>query len=65
MTQTELTYLDSRTAPHNQHCKTQPPESGDESIQSERRRPVLGVLILLATALVFYAGIAALILKFR
>jgi hypothetical protein len=64
MTQSDLSCADSDIAPPSPHYTTQLIESSGEVEQSDGRNPRLGVLVILATAVVFYGSIAMFIIKF-
>lgn len=63
MTKSWLTCSDSDIASSRQQYNTMPVEGAAETNQSERRHSRVGVFIVLATAVLFYGGIALCIWK--
>jgi hypothetical protein len=64
MTQIDLTCADSGIDTPSRANRIRLAESTGETKQGERRYPGLGALLVLASAVVFYGGIAVLVRKF-
>jgi hypothetical protein len=63
MTQSDLSCTNSDIPPRSPHYKNQLTESSDIE-QSGDRNPMLGLFVILVTALVFYGSISVFIIKF-